>query len=151
VAGKADLVPKTVHSIAIPAFGNLSTRYRLTDQMPEAIAREFLSRTRYNISSDPNDADAVLRGAIIAYTSFPVVFDPTTSRASAVEVHVNLQVSLVERSTGRVLFTRPNFEIRERYQISLDPATFFEESDAALARASTQVARQVVSAILENF
>lgn len=151
VAGKADLVPKTVHSIAIPAFGNLSTRYRLTDQMPEAIAREFLSRTRYKISSDPNEADAVVRGAIIAYTSFPVVFDPTTSRASAVEVHVNLQVSLVERATGRVLFTRPNFEIRERYQISLDPATFFEESDAALARASTQVARQVVSAILENF
>ena len=42
-------------------------------------------------------------------------------------------------------------EVRERYQISTDPSVFFEESDAALDRASQQTARQVVSAILENF
>ena len=39
VAGKADLVPKTVNTIAIPAFGNITTRYKLTDHLPEAISR----------------------------------------------------------------------------------------------------------------
>ena len=58
-----DLIPKTVHTIAIPAFTNPTTRYKLTDQLPEAIAREFISRTRYRIVSDPNPADAVLKGA----------------------------------------------------------------------------------------
>ena len=149
--GQADLVPKTVHTLAIPAFSNATTGYKLTDQLPEAIAREFISRTRYRIVSDPTAADAVLSGAVLSYTSFPTVFDPTTSRASAVEVHVNLRLSLVERATGKTLYTRPNFEVRERYQISLDPAAFFEESDSALARASQQTAQQVVSSILENF
>src|SRR5438552_767428 len=46
VAGKADLVPKNVKTIAIPAFTNVTTRYKLTDRLPEAITREFISRTR---------------------------------------------------------------------------------------------------------
>jgi hypothetical protein len=149
--GHADLVPKTVHTIAIPAFTNQTTRYKLTDQLPEAIAREFISRTHYRIVTDPAAADAVLTGSVLTYTSFPTVFDPTTGRASAVEVHVNMRLNLVERATGKTLYTRPNFEMRERYQISIDPAAFFEESDAALARASQQTAQQVVSSILDNF
>ena len=54
-------------------------------------------------------------------------------------------------ATGKTIFSRPNFEVRERYQISVDPSAFFEESDTALDRLSKQTARQVVSAILENF
>jgi hypothetical protein len=149
--GRADLVPKAVHTIAIPAFTNQTTRYKLTDQLPEAIAREFIMRTRYRIVRDVTTADAVLTGTVLSYTSFPTVFDPTTGRASGVEVHVTMRLFLVERATGKMLYTRPNFEMRERYQISIDPTAFFEESDAALARASQQTAQQVVSSILEAF
>ena len=153
--GHADLVPKTVHTIAIPAFSNITTRYKLTDtdQLPEAIAREFIARTRYRIVADPSAADAVLTGSVLTYTSFPTVIDPTTGRASAVEVHVTMRLNLSRaRHRGRRSTPRPNFGImRERYQISTDPVAFFEESDAALARASQQTAQQVVSSILENF
>lgn len=149
--GRAELLPATVHTIAVPAFSNVTTRYKLTDQLPEAITREFISRTRYRIVPEASEADAVLEGSVLGYTSFPTVYDPATSRASAVEVHVTLRLSLTERTSGKVLFSRPNFELRERYQISIDPAAFFEESDSALARASQQTARDVVSAILENF
>ena len=151
VAGRADLVPKSIQTIAIPAFSNVTTRYKLTDHLPEAISREFISRTRYHIVPDPDQADAVLRGAVLSYTSYPTIFDPVTGRASGVQLQVTLRVSLVERASGKVLFNRPNLDVRERYQISTDPAVFFEESDAALDRASQQTARQVVSAILENF
>jgi hypothetical protein len=151
VAGRGETLPKTLHTIAIPAFANITTRYKLSDRMPEAISREFITRTRYRPVSDPNQADAILHGSVNNYTSFPVVFDPTTNRAAAVEVHVILQVSLVERATGKVLFDRPRLEISERYEISLDPTQYFEESDNALDRASTVVARQVVSAILNAF
>jgi outer membrane lipopolysaccharide assembly protein LptE/RlpB len=151
VAGRADLVPKSIQTIAIPAFSNITTRYKLTDRLPEAISREFISRTRYHIVADPAQADAVLRGAVLSYSSYPTIFDPATGRASGVQLQVTLRVSLVERASGKVLFNRPNMDVRERYQISTDPAVFFEESDAALDRASQQTARQVVSAILENF
>jgi hypothetical protein len=149
--GQGDLIPKTVHTIAIPAFSNVTTRYKLTDQLPEAITREFISRTRYRIVTDTNSADAILDGAVLTYQSFPTIFDPATGTASAVEVHVVLRLSLRERATGKVLYSRPYYEIRERYEISINPTAYFEESDSALARASQQTAQQVVSAILNAF
>ena len=44
---------------AIPAFGNKTTRYRLTERLPAAIANEFISRTRYRVVSDPAQAAEV--------------------------------------------------------------------------------------------
>lgn len=151
MAGHADLVPKTIHTIAIPAFENVTTRYKLTDHLPEAISREFIARTRYRIVPDAGSADALLRGSVLSYASYPTVFDSATGRASAVELRVTLQVSLIERATGKVIFSRPRMDVTERYQISTDVTAYFEESDAALNRVSQQVARQVVGSILDNF
>lgn len=151
VSGHADLLPKHIKSIAIPAFGNLTTRYRLAQRLPGALTREFILRTRYQVVADPNLADAVLRGVVVSYASYPTVFDPATGRASSIQLSVVMQVTLTERATGAILFSRPNLEVRERYEISVDPGAYLEESDAALDRASRQVARAVVSAILENF
>ena len=150
-AGHSDLLPKTIQSVCIPAFKNSSMKYKLTDRLPEAISREFISRTRYHITTDCANADAVLNGSVNNYLYYPTVFDPTTGRASAVDMRLYLTVSLVERVTKKVLFTRANLEVRERYEISVDPRAYFDESDAALARVATTVAQQLVSAILENF
>jgi Lipopolysaccharide-assembly len=151
VAGHADLIPKTDQTIAIPAFTNVTIRYKLTDWLPEAVSKEFIARTRYKIVPDPKQADMVLKGTVASYSSYPTTLDTTTGRASTAEIHVVLTVNLEERATGKVLFTRPRLEITDRYQISLYPTQYFEESDDALARASQVVARQVVSAILNNF
>jgi hypothetical protein len=151
IGGKADLVPKSVHTIAIPAFTNITTRYKLTDHLPQAISHEFIARTRYRIVTDPNEADAVLRGAVINYVAYPTIFDQATGRASGLQVNVTLQVILTERATGKVIFSRPNFEAHQRYEISISATAYFEESDAALDRLSRDVARDLVSSILENF
>src|SRR5579864_6989195 len=128
VAGQADLVPKTVHTIAIPAFSNITSRYKLTDHLPEAITREFIARTRYQIVNDPNQADAVLRGAVVNYVAYPTTIDQQTGRASGLQVNVTLQVSLTERATGKVIFTRLSFDVHQRYELSLKAGAYFEES-----------------------
>lgn len=151
VAGRGDLLPKNVRTIAVPAFSNVTTRYKLANRMPGAITREFLSRTRYQVVADPSQADATLRGSIINYFSFPTVFDQASGRAAGVQLNVILHVSLVENATGKVLFNRPGMDVRQRYEISTDQIAYFEESDAALERLSMEVARTVVSAVLEAF
>lgn len=151
VAGHTDLLPKTINTICVPPFANATTRYKITDELAEAVAREFVSRTRYKIVSDPNTADAVLRGVVTNYIHYPTVADPVTGRATEVDLRVYMRIQLIERSTGKVLFTRPNLEGRERYEISLSSSAYFEESDAALARLSKAVGQQIVSAILSDF
>jgi hypothetical protein len=151
VAGKADLLPRNIKTIAIPAFGNGTHNAKLSERVTSALTREFISRTRYRIVADPNQAEAVLTGAVTNILSYPTTLDTLTGRASGAQIIVYLQVTLTDRSTGRVLFTRPLFEVRERYEISVNAATYFEESDSALERLSRDVARSVVSAVLENF
>jgi Lipopolysaccharide-assembly len=151
VAGRADLLPKHIHTIAVPTFQNATIRYKLTDRLPAAITREFMARTRYRIVSDSGEADAVLQGTVVNYHSYPTIFDPAAGRASAVQLGVILTVVLRERASGAVLYERQNFEFRERYEISADPVPYFDESDAALERLSRDVARTVVSAVLEKF
>jgi Lipopolysaccharide-assembly len=151
VAGKADLLPKNIKTIAVPAFANITVRYKISERLPADITREFLSRTRYKVVADPNQADAVLSGAVVNYLSYPTVFDPITNRTTGILVIVALQVNLTERATGKVLFSRPHMEVRERYEISVNPQAYFDESDAALDRVSKDAARMLVSAVLEKF
>ena len=151
VSGKADLLPKTIQTIAIPAFYNNTHRQRLPEKLTAAMAREFISRTRYHIVPDAGAADALLQGGVANYISYPTVFDPVTGRASGVQFSVFLNVTFTERVTGKVLFSRQNMEVRERYEISVDERAYFEESDSATERLSRDVARSVVSAILSGF
>lgn len=151
VAGKTDLLPPTLHTIAIPAFGNPTARYKLTDVLPEAFAREFISHTRYRVVSDPAQADMVLNGSVLRYSFVPTIFDQRSQRANVADLAVTLQISLVERATGRVLYQRPSLFVRESYQISADPVQYFGEDDIAVRRASERVAQQVVTSILEDF
>ncbi len=151
VSGHADLMPKNIKTVAVTAFGNATPRYKLADKLSADIAREFISRTRYRVVADPSRADAVLSGAVVNFVVFPTVFDPVSQRAAAVQAAVVLQISLTDRQTGKLLFNRPGMEVRERYESSVDPKTYFDESGAAMERLSRDVARAVVSAVLENF
>src|SRR3954467_9272370 len=81
VSGHADLLPATIKTIAIPAVDNLTNRYKLSDRLASAMTREFISRTRYKIVADPNQADAVLKAAVVNYYSYPVVSDQASGRA----------------------------------------------------------------------
>jgi outer membrane lipopolysaccharide assembly protein LptE/RlpB len=151
VAGTVDALPKNVKTIAIPAFANTTIRYKLGDQMAAALTREFIARSRYRIVADPSEADAVLSGSVINFFAYPTVFDPTTSRAAGVQAIVQLQVTLRDHASNKVLFSRPHMDFRQNYEISTDAATYFDESSMAMERLSRDLARSVVSAILENF
>ncbi len=151
VAGHADLMPKNIKTIAIPAFTNITVRYKLAERLPADISRALITRTRYQVVADPRQADAVLAGAVTNFGSFPSVTDPVSGRATGVQVIVTLRLTLTDRATGKVLFSRPAMDVRERYEISVDPKAYFDESETAMTRLSRDVADSVVSAILENF
>lgn len=151
VGGKADLVPKSIQTISIPAFNTSTTRYRLVDLLPQQIGREFLARTRFRIVNNPSLADAVLNGNINTAQAYPSVFDPTSGKATSVQVVVMLTINLLERTTGRVLYSRANYVFRQNYDVAVDPHQLFDESGPAFDRLSRDLAHDVVSAIVENF
>jgi len=151
IAGRADLMPKDLHTIEIEPFGNNSVRANLARVIPTALAREFNSRTRYRVVSDAAQADAVLTGAILRFDNNPTIADPKTGRATGAQIAVVLQITLTDRRTGKVLFSRSNYDFRQRYEIATDPQAYFDETGTGIERLGRDVARAVVSAVLENF
>ena len=151
VAGRGDRLPPDVRSIAIPIFTNSTHQYRIEQKVSAAITREFIERTKYQVTVDPAGADAVLKGEIKDVRAGVVAYDLTTGRATTMQVQVVAQIDLVNQHTKKVLFSRLGVEFRERYEISVDPAAYFDESGTAMQRLSRDVARSAVTAILEGF
>jgi hypothetical protein len=149
--GKADLMPKGIHTIAIPAFSTFTLQYRLVDILPQQIAREFNARTRFRVVESPSDADALLTGSINSAQVWPVVFDPASGKATRIQILISLTINLREQATGRTLYSRPNFTFKQYYDVAADPHQFFDESGPALDRLCRDVAQDVVSSIVENF
>jgi hypothetical protein len=151
IAGKADTIPDEIRAIAVPAFQNGTTEYKIEQYMTQAVKRELLSRTRYQVVNREENADATLLGSVVGFLAFPQNFDPITNRATTVTTITRLQVNLIDRRTGATIYQNPNLEYRERYEVSADPTVYFEERQAAHERSSEAMARAVVSAVLEGF
>lgn len=151
VAGRGDRLPPDVQTIAVPMFVNQTARFRIEQRLTSAVTRELIERTRFHLTPEPARADAVLEGTVKDVRAGVVTFDLNTGRATTLQVQVTANVKLIDRHTHKVLFTNPNYTFREQYQVSQNTATLFEEDQAALDRLSHDVARTLVTEILENF
>jgi outer membrane lipopolysaccharide assembly protein LptE/RlpB len=151
LAGRGDRLPPDVKTIAVPIFTNSTSRYRIEQKVSAAVTRELIERTRFRVTPDPAGADAVLKGEIKEVRAGVVAFDLSTGRATTLQVQVLAQVDLIDEHTKQVLFSNHNYIFREEYQVSQNPSALFEEQDPALDRLSQDLARTLVTEILENF
>jgi outer membrane lipopolysaccharide assembly protein LptE/RlpB len=149
--GHAVRLPQNVHSIAIPAFTNQTQSYRVEQLLTAAVVREFVTRTRFHILNENSaGADATLHGTVLTTELAPLTYDSQTGRASTALVTVTMRVSLVDNK-GTVLYDNPNYTFREQYQVSRELSSFFEEDAPAMERLSRDLARTLVSNILEAY
>ena len=150
-AGHAVQLPENVKTIAVPAFVNESSTYRIEQTLTSSVVHEFTTRSHYHILNTAGEAaDATLRGTVISTSASPLTYNSTTGQAASVLVVVSMRVSLTDRG-GKVLYQNPSYLFREQYEVSQDLASFFEEDSPAFRRLSQDFARTLVSNILEGF
>src|SRR5512138_2260408 len=141
VAGRANRLPKNVHTIAIPGFINQTQTYKIEQLLTAAVVREMLTRTHYRITDRVDEsADAILHGVVLTAQVAPVTYDSVTGRASSALVTVTAQVTLVDRHNQR-LFEQPSYVFRDQYQVSRELSSFFQEESPAMDRLSRDFAR----------
>ena len=149
-AGRANLLPSDLRTIAVPAFVNQTQTYKIEQTLTSAVFQEFTTRTNYRMTTDPGSADSILRGTVVSTYSTPLTYDSKTGRAASVLVIVSMKVALSDRQ-GKVLYQNPSYTFREQYQVSQELSSFFEEDSPAFQRLSHEFARDLVSNILEAF
>jgi outer membrane lipopolysaccharide assembly protein LptE/RlpB len=153
VAGTATSpsLPAEWKEIAIPAFKNDTTQYRIEQKFTAAVIRQFIERTKYRVIQDPANADAVLHGEIVSIETSPVLFNGTTGQVTAMVVTIHSRVSLVDTKTQKVVYHNDDVVFRDEYQISTDVQSFFQEEGPAIERMSRDFSAQLVSNVTENF
>jgi Lipopolysaccharide-assembly len=151
VAGTSANLPSGWKTIAIPAFKNNTTSYRIEQRFTEAVIREFITRTKYRIVQDSASADAVLTGEVLSIETNPLLFEATTGQVTTMLVTVHTKVRLVDNRGEKSVYKNDDMVFRDEYQIATDVTTFFDEQSPALDRMSHDFASHLVADVLENF
>lgn len=151
MAGRGEQLPPDIKTIAVPIFVNDSSRFRIEQSLTAAVTREFIERTKFRITPSPAAADAILKGTVKDVRTGVITFDLNTGRATSLQIQVTAEVKLEDLHTHRVVYANPNYIFREQYQVSQTASGLFEEDQPAIDRLSRDLARTMVTAILENF
>ena len=151
VVGRTSNLPPDWKSIAVPAFKNDTTQYRIEQRFTAAVTREFLSRTKYRVVQDAQSADAILSGEVLSIETSPVLFNATTGEVTTMLVTVHAKVQLTDGKTQKAVYQNDDMLFRSEYQISPDVKSFFQEEDPALERMSRDFASHLVANVVEGF
>lgn len=150
-SGKAVRLPKNVRSIYVPTFSNTTHTFRIEQVLTAAVVQELRSRTNFQVVlSDKDPADATLNGTIVNVITYPLTYDSQTGKASSSMLQVNMKVSLLDH-TGKLLWENQNYSFRSQYELSQEPASFFEEESPALQRIAHDFAQDLVSNVVEAY
>jgi lipopolysaccharide assembly LptE-like protein len=150
-AGQGNVLPKHIKTIAIPAFSNPSLRFKVEQRFTQAMVDEVLRRTRsLNVVSAPEGADAVMEGSIRNFYYRPVLINDT-GRARMFDVTIVIALKVRDQVKNKVIFDNQSFTYRNEYEISGDPATYFNEEGPAVDRMAKDFAKSVMTTIMEGF
>jgi hypothetical protein len=120
------------------------------------VRAEFIGRGKYRITPDITGADAVLNGEVLGIWVQPVGFTEQ-QLASRYQFTLQMKVSFTDTRTGQELWANDALTFREEYELqtrgttAIGGAEFLDQERGAFDRIATDVARTVVTAILEAF
>lgn len=117
--GSRVAVPGNVRSLQIGAFANETLEFGLQERLVFALEREFFRRGGLRIEEGAEDADAVLRGAILDFRARPVAFD-ADDEAIQYEVVLKVECTLERREDGEVLWRARSIRAIDEFSVRTD-------------------------------
>jgi outer membrane lipopolysaccharide assembly protein LptE/RlpB len=151
LVGKGNFLDPAVHSIAVPAFVNRTTRVELEQRVTQAVAEEFVSRGRLRLVTDPKQADVILHGSIDSFGIFPVGFNPQ-GRATQYQISITAKIELVDhRAEDKVLWKNDQYRFTENYQVDVTNTDAFDQESRAIREIAVRFAETLVTNLLEGF
>jgi Lipopolysaccharide-assembly len=155
LAGRGSFLPATIKIIGIPEFVNNTSLFEVEKRITERVRSEFIGRGRYTVQPNANAVDALLNGEISAITVTPAAITEDR-QASHYVITVTTKIEFRDVKADKVLWTNPYLQFRDDYELSntasvTDPTAFLGQDTNALDRLATELARSIVSAILEAF
>ena len=155
LAGRGSFLPAYIRTVGIPQLENRTT-FAVEQVLTEQVRVEFIGRGKYDIRPDIAGADAVLTGELSSFSAQPVGFTDQ-QLASRYLFTIVMRVQFTDARSGEVLWSddaltfRSEYDLTTRGNTALEGATLVDQERSAVDRLSHDIARSVVTAILEAF
>ena len=157
LAGRGSFLPDYIRVVGIPPIENRSTYQQVELVLTEKIRTEFIGRGKYTVVSEASGSDAVLSGEITGISAQPVGFNES-QLASRYLFIMTMKVQLTDARTNMVLWSNDALTFREESELTsrtasnvIDAGAFLDQERSSFDRIASDVARTVVTAILEAF
>ena len=156
LAGRGTFLPDYIRVVGVPQLANNTTFFQIEQILTEKIRTEFIGRGRYTVIPNPEGADAVVTGTVTSIAVQPVGFTEQQF-ASRYLFTLTMSVEFTDVRTSQVLWSTTALTFREEYElttssnVALEGETFLSQERTSFDRISTDLARTVVTAIVEAF
>ena len=156
LAGRGSFLPTDIRIVGIPQLMNRTTFFDVEQILTDKIRNEFIGRGKYRVVSDAVGADAVLNAEITSITLSPVAFT-TSQLASRYQFVLTMKVDFVDARIQKSLWANDALSFTGEYDLTstagntIDAGSFVDQQRSSFDRISTDVARTVVTAIVEAF
>ena len=149
-----------LESLAIPLFSSTSSETGFEADFTKMIRQEFISHGRVPLVTE-EEAQAVLIGKIreiradpLTYRSqdftvggYTSTYEVTKSR----KLRVKLEVQLVDRRSGKVIWREAGMEDQASYSVSGDPLEMRYTERQALEKIASRLAKRIYLRTMERF
>jgi len=157
LAGRGSFLPTDIRVVGIPQLVNRTTYFDVEQILTQKIRNEFIGRGKYRVVPEAIGTDAVLNAEITSITLSPVAFT-NTQLASRYQFVLTMKVDFVDNRVNKSLWANDALSFTGEYDLTsgtadptINAATFVDQQLSSFDRIANDVARTVVSAILEAF
>ncbi len=156
LAGRGSFLPDYIRVVGIPPFENRSSFSQVEQVLTEKVRTEFIGRGKYQVIPEVQGSDAVLSGELLAISVQPVGFNEQ-QLASRYLFIWTMKIAFTDAQTNEVLWSNDALTFRGEYELSTRGdqtnlgASFVDQERSSAERMATDVARSVVTSILEAF
>lgn len=149
--GRTSSLPADIQNIYVVPLENRTTRSQVDLILTRAIIDELVTRRRFQIVSGRDKSDAVLSGALTAFTVRPVTFGED-GRATEYEVQIRADMDFKRTESEEVIWEQPQYFFRENYELDLeDLDQYFDLEDTTIIIIGERFAETLVIDLLEGF
>lgn len=156
LVGQASNIPEDVRRVYVEPLVNATPRAQVEQILTQAISDEMVTRRRnFTVSSNPGDADAILRGTVMSFDVRPLTFD-ADGLANNFEITITADMRFERpprpgEDEGDVIWSSSRYFFREDYPLEDDGTPFFDRENQAIEETSVDFAESVVTDLLEGF
>ena len=156
LAGRGAFLPDYIRTVGIPQLENSTNFFQVEQVLSEKIRSEFIGRGKYSVLSNAEGSDAVVTGQVTSITVQPVGFTDQ-QLASRYLFILSMKVAFTDARTNQVLWSNDSLIFREEYELTtrgntaIEGSVFLDQERSSFDRIANDVARTVVTAIVEAF